>query len=167
MKRRIFVVVIAWCLVSAAAETGEITKAEAAIDRVLSSLHQAASDADGDLYFSLFADDAVFLGTDASERWSIGELEAFARPYFSNGRGWTYSEKERHISVAADGRTAWFDEALWNDTYGTCRGTGVLVLVEGVWKISQYNLTIPIPNALAAGFAEKIREHENREPDED
>ena len=31
-------------------------------------------------------------------------------------------------AVAADGKTAWFDEMLWNETYGTCRGTGVLVL---------------------------------------
>ena len=28
----------------------------------------------------------------------------------------------------------------------------------GAWKIAQYNLTVPIPNDLLAGFAEKIRE---------
>jgi hypothetical protein len=140
---------------------GDSTGAEAAIDEVLSSLHRAASEANGELYFSLFADDAVFMGTDATERWSVDELESFAKPYFSTGRGWTYEMKDRNIFVSSDRRTAWFDEVLWNDTYGTCRGTGVLVLTDGAWRIVQYNLVIPIPNDLAAGFAEKIKEHKS------
>jgi len=65
--------------------------------------------------------------------------------------------------MSVDGTTAWFDEILWNDSYGTCRGTGVLVLSGGVWRIAQYNLTIPIPNDLARGFAKTIKEYESRE----
>jgi hypothetical protein len=34
-------------------------------------------------------------------------------------------------------------------SYGECRGSGVLRQVGGDWKIAQYNLSIPIPNALA------------------
>jgi hypothetical protein len=146
------------CGHSMIATAGEVTPAEAAVDQVLSCLHQAASDADGDLYFSLFAEGAVFLGTDATERWSVEELESFARPYFSMGRGWTYTKTKRHILLARDGQTAWFDEMLWNETYGTCRGSGVLILVDGMWQISQYNLSIPMPNELAREFTGRILE---------
>jgi ketosteroid isomerase-like protein len=130
---------------------------EAAIDEVLSSFHAAASEANGDLYFSLFAEGAVFMGTDATERWSVDQFKAFAEPYFSEGRGWTYTKTERHIFVSAEGTTAWFDEVLWNEAYGTCRGTGVLMRTEDGWRISQYNLTIPIPNDLTREFANRIK----------
>ena len=130
---------------------------EAAIDEVLSSFHAAASEANGDLYFSLFADGAVFMGTDAAERWSVDQFKAFAEPYFSQGRGWTYTKTERHIFVSAEGTTGWFDEVLWNEAYGTCRGTGVLIRTEDGWRISQYNLTIPIPNDLTREFANRIK----------
>ncbi len=163
MRRCVPVVVVVMCLVSAVATAGEMTETEAAIDGVLNSLHQAASEADGDLYFSLFADNLVFMGTDAGERWSIGELKAFAEPHFSTGRGWTYTKTERHIVVAATGQTAWFDEMLWNEKYGTCRSTGVLVLVDGDWKISQYSLSIPMPNDLAAEFTSRIKQFEGEE----
>ncbi|MDX1393102.1 MAG: nuclear transport factor 2 family protein, partial [Gemmatimonadota bacterium] len=42
---------------------------EAAVSAVLDALHQAASDADFDRYFGLYAEDFIFLGTDATERW--------------------------------------------------------------------------------------------------
>ena len=159
MRKSVALVVVG-CLVSVVAAAGEMTEAEAAIDGVLKSLHQAASKADGELYFSLFADGAVFLGTDATERWSADELKAFAEPYFSTGRGWTYTKTERHIHVAANGQTAWFEEMLRNTTYGTCRGTGVLELVDGEWRISQYSLSIPIPNELAGVLTTRIKESE-------
>ena len=61
--------------------------------------------------------------------------------------------------IAADGRTAWFDELLDNAKYGECRGSGILQRYGEEWKIEQYNLTIPMPNDLAAEFVARIREH--------
>ncbi len=121
----------------------------------LNDLHAAASEADGERYFSLFSADSVFLGTDATERWSKSEFQSFAQPYFSQGKGWTYRVRERHITLA--GTIAWFDEVLDNDSYGECRGSGVLQKTDSGWKIEQYNLTIPIPNELAKGIVAKIR----------
>jgi ketosteroid isomerase-like protein len=142
------VVGIMVCAVCAFAGGGG-SEAEA-VGAVLDAFHRAASEADGDRYFGFFAEDAVFLGTDASERWSVEEFQAFAEPYFAAGRGWTYTPQERHVVVSADGATAWFDELLSNDAYGTCRGSGVLLLTGSGWRIAQYNLSIPIPNELAA-----------------
>ncbi len=133
---------------------------EAAVAAVLDSFHQAAATADGALYFSLFAEGAVFVGTDAGERWSVDQFRTFAEPYFEAGRGWTYLVRQRHIRFAGDGATAWFDEMLWNESYGTCRGTGVLVRTEPGWRIAQYSLSFPIPNDLAHELTSRIKEHD-------
>jgi hypothetical protein len=163
MRKRVFVAMAFGWLVAFSVAAGDHQGAEEAINGVLSSFHQAASDANGDLYFSLFADNAVFLGTDATERWSVDEFKAFAEPYFSEGRGWTYTGTERHVYVSEDGNTAWFDEMLWNETYGTCRGTGVLVLTVQGWRIAQYNLSFPIPNDLSTDITSRIKEFEVKE----
>lgn len=129
----------------------------------VSALHAAAARADGPAYFALFAPDAVFIGTDVSERWTLAEFRAYADPLFASGRGWTYVLRgPRHIFLSADQRTAWFDEVLDSANYGTSRGTGVLVWTSGGWRIAQYHLTFPIPNALAPEFTRRIREHEGR-----
>lgn len=127
----------------------------AAAEAVLEDLHRLASEGDFDAYFDLYTPDAVFMGTDATERWSLEDF----RGYASASSGWTYRMTERHVFVDADASTAWFDERLENDRYGETRGTGVLVKTGTGWKIAQYNLTIPIPNALAREFAGRIREH--------
>ena len=163
MRQKVLVAVAIGWLVTFSAAAGDHGGATKAIDGVLNSFHQAASDADGDLYFSLFAEGAIFMGTDATERWTVEEFKAFAEPYFSEGRGWTYTKTERHVYVSVDGETAWFDEMLWNEKYGTCRGTGVLVLTEDGWRIAQYNLTFPIPNHLSPEITARIKEFEQEE----
>lgn len=129
-----------------------------AVNRTLDSLHDAAAHAEESRYFALFTPDAVFLGTDATERWTMDEFRAYAHPIFSQGRGWTYMVQQRHIAFGPDGQTAWFDESLANAKLGLCRGSGVLVKVgEGDWRIAQYNLTIPVPNELAEQVVKLIR----------
>jgi hypothetical protein len=120
-----------------------------AVGAVLDDFHRAAADGDFDRYFGHFAADAVFLGTDATERWTVEEFKAYARPYFGPGGGWTYRPRNRSVNFTPDARVAFFDELLDNEGLGETRGSGVLVLEEGGWKVAQYNLSIPIPNALA------------------
>lgn len=130
--------------------------AAAAVAAVLDDWHRAASAADGPRYFGHMAEECVYLGTDASERWSLPAFRAFCEPYFARGVGWTYTPRERHVSLAGD--VAWFDERLWNETYGECRGTGVLRKRLGTWEIVHYSLTFPVPNELAARVVELIRD---------
>ena len=139
---------------------GAVARADAPtqpISEALDRFHQAASKADGAAYFDLFAPEGVFIGTDATERWTVEEFRHYAMPHFSKGKGWTYVPKARHIDVAPAGDVAWFDELLDNKSFGTCRGSGVLRRIEGRWKISQYHLTIPVPNDLAASVVKMIR----------
>ena len=127
------------------------------VSAALEDFHDAASQADGPRYFKHFAPDAIYMGTDATERWTVGEFRKFVEPYFSKGRGWTYVSRERHAYVAPGGETAWFDELLDNDAYGLTRGTGAFVRTESGWKMTQYHLTIPVPNDLARSLVDQIR----------
>ena len=135
--------------------------ASGAVGAALDGLHAAAAAADEDRYFGYFTPDAVFLGTDATERWTRDEFRKWAHPYFAKGTAWTYRSTSRWISFAPYRRLAWFDELLENAHLGTCRGSGVLLLqADGSWKIAQYNLSIPMPNDLADDFTKRIREYQ-------
>ncbi len=127
------------------------------INALLDAFHRAAASARFDEYFGLFAPDGIFLGTDATERWTVEQFKAYAKPHFDKGRGWTYVVVERHVNVSVDDRHASFDELLDNTSLGRCRGTGVVRRVGGAWKIEQYHLTIPVPNALADEVVKRIR----------
>jgi len=131
--------------------------AQGQVASVLDGFHAAAAGADEEKYFSYLAPDAVFLGTDASERWTRDEFRKWAHPYFARGKAWTYKATSRWISFAPDRRVAWFDELLENASYGTCRGSGVLVLTSDGWKIEQYNLSIMVPNDAADAVVKTIR----------
>jgi uncharacterized protein (TIGR02246 family) len=130
---------------------------EETVASVLDQFHKAASAHDFKQYFGLMTDDAVFIGTDATERWGRKEFMDYVKPHFDKGRGWTYQPKKRHIHFSANHEVAWFDEILENAKYGTCRGTGVLVKEGKVWKIAQYHLTIPVPNEHAEALVKMIQ----------
>ena len=73
--------------------------------------------------------------------------------------GWTYKSLERNIFINYSNTTAWFDEILINEKYGKFRGTGVLSKVDGMWKIDQYNLLLPIPNDLLLKYTKEVKEY--------
>lgn len=120
--------------------------AERDVTRELDDLHDAAAHADEPRYLAHFAHDAVFLGTDAKERWDLPAFTAFLHPHFAQGKGWTYHVERRAVSFDADGGTAWFDEDLRGERLGPARGSGVLVREGGRWRVAQYNLALTIPN---------------------
>jgi len=128
------------------------------VNHVLDDWHKAAADADEQRYFGYAAPEFVFLGTDATERWDLASFRAFAHPYFAKGKAWTFVPRDRHVQASAHEDVAWFDERLDSASYGDCRGSGVLRRTPDGWKITQYNLTIPIPNDLAKTVVQMIRE---------
>lgn len=120
--------------------------APATPDEVLDALHARAAAADFDGYFDLYTDNAVFLGTDALERWPVAEFRAYTRDRFATGVGWTYEPVERHLARSGD--VIWFDELLEGQALGPCRGTGVLLRQDGRWRIAHYSLTVLVPNEI-------------------
>lgn len=131
------------------------------VERTLDAFHDAASRADMAAYFAILDDDAVFLGTDATERWTATEFRAYCEPYFVQGRGWTYVPRERHVRVDDSGRVAWADEVLVNEKYGFCRGVSVLRRDDASrhgWRVRVYSLNFLIPNAIAADVTAKAKD---------
>ena len=117
------------------------------ITAVLDSFHLAAAEADFDRYFGFLTQDAVFIGTDATERWDKKSFMDFSKPYFDRGRAWSFSASERPIEIDARGELAWFDELL-DTQMKLCRGSGIMVKQNSGWKIRHYVLSMTIPNAL-------------------
>lgn len=137
------------------------------VNAVLDDWHDAASRADFDRYFNHFeSDSAIFLGTDATERWTVAQFKPWAKPYFDRGKAWDFTPIERHVYFSDSGSTAWFDEALDTPNLGPARGTGVLVYKSGEWKIAQYNLSIPIPNAIVDTVVKQVQNELEKNRDE-
>ena len=149
------VILVAFCVPNAVAQPTD------AIEAVLDDFHNAASEADSARYFGHFTEDAIFFGTDLTERWTLEEFQAYAGPYFSKGVGWTYVPQHRAVFV--NGSTAWFDETLLNEAFGLTRGTGVLTFDGERWRLAQYHLTLPVPNALIYKLVEMIKAQEQHE----
>jgi len=130
------------------------------INITLDAWHKAAAEAKFDNYFSYFTDDAVFIGTDATENWNKKAFAAWSKPYFDKGKAWNFTSLERHIDFDASGKTAWFDELL-NTQMKICRGSGVLVKINNDWKISQYVLSMTMPNDKIADITKLKAQQED------
>ncbi|GLU42957.1 nuclear transport factor 2 family protein [Allomuricauda sp. NBRC 101325] len=115
------------------------------INQVLDNWHLAAANADFDAYFGLMTKDGVFLGTDATENWQNDEFRTFSKPYFDQGKAWSFTSVERNVYLNDSKTFAWFDELL-DTQMKICRGSGVLKKENGQWKIAHYVLSIAVPN---------------------
>jgi hypothetical protein len=135
----------------------------AQVAAVLDDWHHAAAAADEARYFGHFAANGVFMGTDATERWTVSEFREWAKPQFQRKSAWSFKPRNRQIAFSADGNTAWFDEMLDTPNLGVCRGSGVLVRQSGAWKIAQYNLSVAIPNSIVYALVKQIAAAGNSE----
>ena len=113
------------------------------VGQTIDQWHLAASEADYSKYFDLMTTDAVFIGTDATENWQIGEFKAFAKPFFDRGKAWSFNTIERNIY--SKNEVVYFDELL-STQMGICRGSGVLKKENGSYRIAHYVLSIAVPN---------------------
>jgi hypothetical protein len=134
------------------------------VAKVLDDFHDAAAVGDEKRYFAILPDDAVFLGTDGTERWTGAEFRKFSMPYFQRDSAWTYVCLRRHVEVDAGGGFAWFDETFDNAAYGECRGSGVMMRRGDRWVLRQYHLTVPVPNDVTRAVAARIRAFQDGVP---
>jgi hypothetical protein len=141
MKKVFLIILFALFTTSVGAQN----KDKAQIDSTLDNWHKAATEANFVNYFDALTDDSIFIGTDATENWTKPAFQAFAKPYFDKGKAWSFTSLERHIYFSTDKKMAWFDELL-NTQMKICRGSGVLVFINGKWKIKHYVLSMTIPN---------------------
>lgn len=123
------------------------------LDLILDNWHLAATNADIDAYFSALSNNAIYIGTDACERWTKAEFYQFCAPYFEKGKAWDFKAFDREIYFSEDRKTAWFNELL-NTWMGVCRASGVLTHKDGNWKISHYQLSVTVKNEHMKQFLE-------------
>jgi len=119
------------------------------IDTLLTKWHKAASVSDAKSYFGYLTEDAIFLGTDAKERWTKTEFEKWAAPWFKKKSAWSIFATKRNIYLSEDKSYAWFDEVLVAG-FGPARGSGILIKTKHGWKIKHYNLAMTIPNEISS-----------------
>jgi hypothetical protein len=118
----------------------------AQISGLLDRWHAAAARSDLEAYVGALDEDAVFRGTDDSERWDRESFRAYAAPHFAAGKGWSFTATRRAIQVSPDGQIGWFDEDLYTPNLGPVRGSGVVVQRPEGWRIAHYNLSVSVPN---------------------
>ena len=116
------------------------------ISNLLDSLNVAAAHADFNKYFSFFAEDATYNGTDATENWSKKTFMAWAKPYFEGKTTWHFKSVKRNIFFGSHDDIAWFEELL-STPMKICRGSGIVVKRNNKWKIQQYVLSMTVPNS--------------------
>lgn len=118
-----------------------------AVNAVLDDFHIAAANGDKARYLNHMIDDAIFMGTDEQERWPKNpDFSSYVDSRFRDGRGWAYRPVERHVRTDQRTNVAWFDEVIFSETNGRFRGTGVLVLESGQWKIAHYAMSFLVYN---------------------
>jgi SnoaL-like protein len=115
------------------------------VNTFMDNWHHSAAIADEDFFFGSLDVNAVYLGTDPSERWLKHEFMDWGLKYFERDTAWAFTSYDRRWEFSDDLQYAWFDELL--ETHmGICRGSGVLKRHDGGWKIKQYNLALTLPN---------------------
>lgn len=115
------------------------------INVTLDQFNEAAANADFEKYFNFFTEDAIFMGTDATEHWDKKSFMSWSKPHFDKKKTWHFKSMERHIYFDKTGNLAWFDELL-NTQMKICRGSGILVKQGDQWKVQQYVLSMTVPN---------------------
>lgn len=141
------------------------TAAEKSVHLVMDDWHRAVAEFDSKRYFDYMTETSRFLGTDETERWSKQEFMNFSLPYFEKKSTWDFKPSRRKVFISEDSKYAWFDEVL--DTWmGPCRGSGVLRMVDGQWKIEQYNLAILVPNTKVNEYLDVIGKPRKKASDE-
>lgn len=120
-------------------------KEKESVNRLLDGWHKSAAEANYDAYFNAMTEDAIFIGTDATENWNRKDFKVWAKPFFDRGKTWNFTAVERHIYFDKTMKMAWFDELL-NTQMKICRGSGVLVKIGKKWKIQHYVLSMTVPN---------------------
>ena len=120
---------------------------------LIDSWHLDATNANFSSYFEATTNNFIFLGTAPAERWTKTEFMAFSKPYFDKGKAWDFKPSNRNWQFVDNSNVAYFDEDLQTWMEG-CRGSGICVIENGMWKIAYYNLTVLIENEKIQPFIE-------------
>ena len=121
------------------------------MDKRMNKWHNDVASYDLLDYFGFMDESFIYLGTDPHERWTKDQFFNYCKPYFERKSTWDFKTNWRNWYFSDDYKTAWFEESLATEME-ECRGSGVLKIVNGEWKIAHYNLAVVIENEKMKKF---------------
>jgi hypothetical protein len=110
-------------------------------------------------YFDKMASDGVYIGTDKTELWQRDAFKAWAKKYFDRKSAWSFKATRRNVYFSPDKQFIWFDELL-DTQMGVCQASGVIRKTATGFEIAHYQLSLAVPNELAAQVTKSIKEFE-------
>lgn len=128
------------------------------IHQFIDRWHQAAAEANADVFFSSMSEQSIYMGTADHERWTKTQFIRFAKPYFDKGKAWDFKPYDRDLHVTSDGNIVWFSELL-STWMGVCRGSGILIKTSEGWKFEQYHLSVTVPNEIIGDFIKLVENY--------
>lgn len=89
------------------------------IGHVLDGFHAATAASNLDTYMHHFAPNGCFLGTDATEAWTVLEFRTYAQPHFDAGHGWVcHPVSATRKNQFSGSTTACIDKQLESSRWG-------------------------------------------------
>jgi len=129
------------------------------LNQIIDNWHHAAANGGQQAYFNFMSDDAIYIGTDATENWTKDEFFEWSKLHFESGKTWDFTAIERNLYLSEDKSFAWFDEQL-KYSGGTLRGSGILATEKNSWKLKHYVLSLPVPNDKFKEVVKIIKDEE-------
>ena len=110
-------------------------------------------------YFDKIAPNGIYIGTDKSELWNREQFKAWSKRFFDRKSAWSFKSTKRNVYLSADKKFIWFDELL-DTQMGVCQASGVMRKTDTGFLIEHYQLSIAVPNAVAAKVTKLVKEYE-------
>lgn len=110
-------------------------------------------------YFDKIAPNGIYIGTDKAELWNREQFKAWARGFFGRKSAWSFKAVKRNVYMSPDKKFIWFDELL-DTQMGPCQASGVIRKTAQGFEIAHYQLSIAIPNEVAAEVTKLVRQAE-------
>ena len=145
MKYSVFIFLLVLGSCSNSLQNNKSDHLEDTIHKLINQWHQNAANSNLEAYIDFMDSTCIYVGTDATEKWTKDEFEIFCKPYFDKKKTWDFKSIDRTLTLDQNQSTAWFYEILQTHM-GTCRGSGVLKYKNQQWKLQQYILSLAIPN---------------------
>ena len=157
----IFLVCLNFCCFGQSNDKKTIVKEEIQLQNLINDWHKDAAIGDLESFFEKMDKNAIYLGTDASEKWTTDELKEFCKIHFADGNGWDFKPIKREIYFNEKMDFAWFDEQL-NTWMGVCMSSGVLIKTNDGWKIKHYQLSMAVPNDIVNDFIKMVEAYNKK-----
>ncbi|MES2148693.1 MAG: nuclear transport factor 2 family protein [Pseudomonadota bacterium] len=159
MKRCLLAAFLSACAAFASAQATD-AQLRQQVNAFVDEWHEDAARA-RPAYFDKIAKDGVYIGTDKTELWHRDEFKTWARRFFERGSAWAFKATRRNVYLSSDKQFIWFDELL-DTQMGVCQASGVIRKTATGFEIEHYQLSIAVPNDVAASVSKTVKDFEAR-----